>query len=70
MARILAVWTATVSMLACSRPSPSEDAASALDGAMPTLDALGGHVLVSLARQDTTALNAVRLTETEHNQIV
>ena len=37
---------------------------------MPTVDALGEHVLLALTRQDTTALERVRLTEDEHNQTV
>ena len=41
-----------------------------LDNALPTLDALGERVLTGLVRQDTVALNTVRLTETEHNSIV
>lgn len=41
-----------------------------LDNSVPTLDALGEHVLTGLSRQDTAALNTVRLTETEHNEIV
>jgi len=41
-----------------------------LDNAMPGLNALGEHVLTALANQDTAALNTVRLTETEHNEIV
>ncbi len=41
-----------------------------LDGAMPGLSALGEHVLAALANQDTAALNTVRLTETEHNEVV
>lgn len=38
--------------------------------AQPTLDALGRHVLHALVRQDTSALERVRLTEREHNEEV
>lgn len=38
--------------------------------AQPTLDALARHVLNALARQDTSALERVRLTQREHNQEV
>ncbi|NNL31142.1 MAG: hypothetical protein HKO77_08975 [Gemmatimonadetes bacterium] len=37
---------------------------------MPTADALGEHVLTALSLQDTMALGIVRLTESEHNEIV
>lgn len=59
---------------ACSRTavasSDAEHGSLRLEDAQPTLDALGSHVLLSLTHQDTAALNRVRLTEREHNDVV
>ncbi|MDX1645532.1 MAG: hypothetical protein R3304_00200 [Longimicrobiales bacterium] len=41
-----------------------------LADAQPTMEALGRHVLDALARQDESALEAVRVTEREHNEII
>lgn len=50
--------------------SGTPDPALRLEDAQPTLESLGRHVLRSLVRQDTVALNRVRLTEAEHNDVV
>jgi len=59
---------------ACGRTavanSEAVDTSLRFDDAQPTMEALGRHVLESLARQDTAALNRVRLTEEEHNGVV
>lgn len=39
-------------------------------GSQPTMEALGRHVLQGLVRQDASTLEAVRLTEEEHNGVV
>jgi hypothetical protein len=50
--------------------SEPADTSLRFGNAQPTLDALGRHVLQALARRDTVALNRVRLTEHEHNDVV
>lgn len=50
--------------------SEVDDAALAFAGSQPTMEVLGRNVLDALVRQDASALEAVRLTETEHNEVV
>lgn len=46
------------------------DASLRFEDSQPTLEALGRHVLAALAREDEFALERVRLTEREHNEVV
>ena len=50
--------------------SDVDDASLRFAGSQPTLEALGRQVLQGLVQQDASVLEAVRLTETEHNEVV
>ena len=49
---------------------PRADPGLRFEGAAPTLDLLGEQVLRALSRSDTSALEWLRLTEHEHNDVV
>jgi hypothetical protein len=49
---------------------PGSDARFRFGGSSPSLDALGGGILRALAQGDTLALEAARLTEQEHNEVL
>ena len=67
---LLLMVTASACGRTAAASSDTDDTSLRFEDAQPTLEALGRHVLVSLTRQDTLALNRVRLTEHEHNEVV
>ena len=73
--RIAAVAAPLLLLLApaCSDADAGDVTASdalRFEGAVATLDLLGEQVLAALTRADTAALERVRLTEREHNDVV
>ena len=50
--------------------APASDLPAAFDGSMPTLERLAEHVVAALVSEDRPALEQVRLTEHEHNEVV
>ena len=70
VAGLVLVVTALAGCGSAQASSDVVDASLRLAGAQPTLEALGRQVLQGLVRQDASALEAVRLTEREHNEVV
>lgn len=74
-ARSFVAWLAllVVGSVGCGSAqarSDPDDSALRFAGSQPTMEALAGHVLQGLVRQDASTLEAVRLTEEEHNGVV